>query len=353
MEDNKRSGRGLHDYAHLFLSRKADAEKYSDTPSVSSLQADTNKVHDIEMRRAAKNSTAELHDSNLQVSPAGIDQGLPSSVSSPLKQEARQRPYAIALACNTKSIASSFLTFNLCIDFAGRGQRMLVLNSDLSFPSMNLFASLKRGTPQGATGASTNTRLITLDMDLTILYSLWAGEQNPIVHEISTAAKKAGVILINTSMAFSANAKAILKASDDCILISGTEPARLIETYSMIKTITRISPESPIGVIITAPEEEAFRGFKKLDEAARQFLGKSLAFCGFLRWDADVIESVRNKMPLPADCPVARQVHAIGELLLNRKLEQQKLGDAEEPAFLEKLFVTSGQAMVLPDSPII
>ena len=349
MEHNKKPGRTLQDYAHLFLSRNQEHEKSAAAPQ--------------------------------QAAPADIDAGLPGSqptadettapsrrffsINPPEKDRTDQPlepasekipkfPWAIALCCPDRPLANSFLTFNLCINGVQRGLQVLVINADLSFPSMNFLAALKphamksiASQPEAPRARNPHTlQVFTLDMDITVLNSPWPDEQNPVVEEISGAGRNADIILINTAVGFSANAKALFKAADETIIISGTEPAQLINAYSTIKMIYQIAaPQPRISVIMTGPEDAALRGFNKLQEAAQQFLNRSLNSYGYFPWDVDVINAIMRKTALLADGTAAQRLQEISERVFTENTRQQKTRESQKPGFAEKLFVTSGQKM--------
>jgi MinD-like ATPase involved in chromosome partitioning or flagellar assembly len=239
----------------------------------------------------------------------------------------------------------------------------MVLNADLSFPSINFLAALKlspikadaRQQEMQAEKPLPAIELITVDTDITVLACPWPEEHNPIVDEITSGCHQADVILINTSTGFSSNARALFKAADEILLISGFEPAHLIDTYSIIKTIHQFTPEAHIGIIIMGEQAAAQAGFKKLQEvsqqflklhdAAQEFLGISLYWYGFIPWDDEVMNSTIRKAPFLQGSAGEHAVHNIGEMLLNTQAQWQRALDKQEPGFIEKLFIANGQAI--------
>jgi len=354
MEEDKKPGRTLKDYAHLFLSRSIDKEKQS---TVSPAAA-------TPIEEAAKHQQPALSNEKPdQELPGVTTQAVPDSspqqktrTDAPVQSvtgNQQKRPYAVAVACPRNSIANSLLTFNLCLDFAQRGMQVMVLNADLSFPSMNFLAALKLSPMKAAVQQQgiqaekplPEIQLITIDTDITVLACPWPEEHNPIVDEITSSCHQADVILINTSTGFSSNAKALFKAAEEILLISGFEPAHLIDTYSIIKTIHQFAPEAHIGTIIMGEQAAAEAGFKKLLEASQQFLNRTLSWYGSIPWDAAVKHSIISKSLPPPDSAGARAIHAIAEMLLNTQAQWQQALDTQEPGFIEKLFITNGQAI--------
>jgi MinD-like ATPase involved in chromosome partitioning or flagellar assembly len=348
MEQNKKQGRTLQDYAHLFLSRNQERNKTETTPQAAPA-ADRQSPEEQGMPdgRPAADEITGPH--RLDVSGNSSQE---EAYTTPPEDPGRPAkvPYAIALCCPDRPLANSFLTFNLCIDCVREDLQVLVINADLSFPSMNYLSSLQ---PQIIAGRAEPSRrrnpldlqVVTLDMDITVLNSPWADEQNPIIAEISESARNADIILINTALGFSANAKALFKSADEAIVIAGIEPSQLINAYSTIKLIYQIAPQPRISVIMAGPEDEALRGFKKMQEAAQQFLGRELSFCGSFPWDADVTNSIMQKKALPGDCAAARHLREVSGQVLGRSTRQQQGSESRESGFIEKLFVTSGQSM--------
>jgi flagellar biosynthesis protein FlhG len=317
MERNKKLGRGLQDFSHLFLSRKAD----------SSVEKDPDKI------------TKGQHD-----------------------EVGTKNPYAIAISCSNRSIANAFLTYNLCVDFMQRGHQVMVINADLSISSINLLNALEKGTTCGQPDYTNDSirkanshgaKVMTLDMDVTVLHSPWHQEKNFFLSELRSIAKQSDIILVNTSIGFSANAKAIFKTADVVLLVSSIEPARLIETYRIAKTIIKISKTAPIGIVILGSQEEALKGFEKINTVTNQFLGRGLAFYGHIPFDPEIAKSVIHKVPfikMKPDCPATRCFRGINEKLTQTKSEQNEQHAAQENSFVDKLLGTSGQAMHFDDT---
>jgi len=354
MEEDKKPGRTLQDYAHLFLSRSIDKEKQSTvSPSAATPKEEAAKQQQPVLSNEKPGQ--ELPGVTTQAVPDSSPQkktGADASIQTVTGNQ-QKRPYAVAVACPRSFIANSFLTFNLSLDFAQRGLQVLMLNADLSFSSMNFLAALKlsplcaAAQQQGmqAEKPLPEIQLITVDTDITVLACPWPEEHNPIVDEITSSCLQADVILINTSTGFSSNAKALFKAADEILLISGFEPAHLIDTYSIIKMIHQFAPAAHIGIIIMGEQAPAQAGFKKLLEASQQFLDRSLSWYGSIPWDAAVKHSIISKSLPPPDSAGARAIHAIAEMLLNTQAQWQHALDKQEPGFIEKLFITNGQAI--------
>ena len=354
MEENKKPGRTLQDYAHLFLSRSVDKEKQS-TACLAAAEPKEDTEKPQQQVLSNEKPGQELPGVTTQAVPDSPPQkktGADAPVQTVTGNQ-QKRPYAVAVACPRNSIANSLLTFNLCLDFAHRGLQVMVLNADLSFPSMNFLAALKLSS-MGAAALQQELQaekplpeiqLITVDTDITVLACPWPEEHNPIIDEITSGCHKADVILINTSTGFSSNAKALFKAADEILLISGFEPAHLIDTYSIIKMIHQFAPEAHIGIIIVGEQAPAQAGFKKLQDASQQFLDTALYWYGCIPWDAAVKHSIISKALPPPDSAGARAVHAIGAMLINTQAQWQRALNKQEPGFIEKLFITNGQAI--------
>jgi flagellar biosynthesis protein FlhG len=350
MEHNKKPGRTLQDYAHLFLSRNQDHEKSAAAPQKA---ATADIVAGLPGSQPAEDETIAPSRRFFSINPPQ-EKDRTEQPLEPAAEKSPKFPWAIALCCPDRPLANSFLTFNLCINGVQRGLQVLVINADLSFPSMNFLAALQPQAMKSIASQAEAPRtrnphtlqVFTLDMDITVLNSPWPDEQNPVVEEISAAGRNADIILINTAVGFSANAKALFKAADETIIISGTEPAQLINAYSTVKMIYQIAaPQPRISVIMTGPEDAALQGFNKLQEAAQQFLNRSLNSYGYFPWDADVINAILRKTALLADGTATQRLQEISERVFTENTRQQKAREPQEPGFTEKLFVTSGQEM--------
>jgi MinD-like ATPase involved in chromosome partitioning or flagellar assembly len=348
MEENKKPGRTLQDYAHLFLSRRIDKEKSNTaTPSrEKSTEAEKNQPPISVNETPSPEQPGSAAEATLIPDTAAA--GAPLKTD---RENQHSKPFAVAVSGPRTSLANTMFAFNLSVDFLNRGRQVMVLNADLSFASMNYLAALQlsaikaaRQHPELPTEKpAPEFQLITVDTDITLLSCPWPDEHNPIIDEITSASRKADVIIINISTGFSSNAKALFKAADEIILISGVEPAQLIDTYSIIKTIHQFSPLAHIGIIILGDQEAAQKGFKKLQEVAAEFLNIDLFWYGCIPWDETLTCSISSKAALPPDAAGARAVHAVGDLLLNLMAQRRLTETAQEPGFLEKLFLASAQ----------
>ncbi len=352
MEENKKPGRTLKDYAHLFLSRRIDQET-SNVTSTPPKQSGGTENHQQQIPVSEPSLREQLNGADgadVVPEPSPDSAAVPTPVKT-VSENLHLRPFAIAVAGPRTSLANTIFTFNLCVDFLKRGQQVMVLNADLSFASINFLAALKLsaikaarpGTELPTQKPAPELQLITVDTDITLLSCPWPEEHNPIIEEITAASQKADVIVMNISTGFSSNAKALLKAADDIILISGMEPAHLIDTYSIIKTIHQFSPLAHSGIIIMGDHDTAQKSFKKLQEVAAEFLNVDLSWYGCIPWDETLARSIASKAPLPPDSAGARAVHAVGDLLLNLKAQRKTPDTAPEPCFIEKLFIAGGQ----------
>ena len=233
---------------------------------------------------------------------------------------------------------------------------MLVINADLSFPSMNFLASLKpqamksiASQPESPRARNPHTlQMFTLDMDITVLNSPWPDEQNPVVEEISEAGRNADIILINTAVGFSANAKALFKAADETIIISGPEPAQLINAYRYGQT--DISDRRTAARYQWLDNDRAGKMQRcgvliNCRKWCSSFSADHSTSDGDFPWDADVINSIMRKTELKSDGTAAQRLQEISERVFTENTRQQKTRESQKPGFTEKLFVTSGQEM--------
>ena len=353
MEEDKKPGRTLKDYAHLFLSRSVEKEKQSAAPPAAT-EPKEEPAKQQQPEHGNEKPGQELPGTAPQ-SVTEITRQEESTVDTAVKTvngSRQRRAYTVAIASPRNSIANSLLTFNLCLSFMNRDLQVMVLNADLSFSSVNFLAALKLSSLKAAARhqelqtekSPPEFELITIDTDITVLACPWVEEHNPIIEEITSGSNRADIILINISTGFSSNAKAFLRASDEIILVSGCEPAHLIDTYSIIKMIYQFAPEARIGIIVLGEQTAAQAGFIKLQDASHLFLDKSLYWYGSIIWDAAVKQSIVNKAPLPADSNGARSLYAIAEMILNNRTQWKQALNVPEPGFIEKLFITTSHA---------
>ena len=107
-------------------------------------------------------------------------------------------------------------------------------------------------------------------------------------------ASRLDFLLIDTAAGISDNVLETLRLAERVALVTSLEPSAVVDAYATAKILTRMSPQTEIGVIVNSvrDNDEAALAFKQLDVAALRFLGRTLRYYGFVAEDRAVRDSV-------------------------------------------------------------
>jgi len=258
MKKTKRLGRGLEDFSHLFLSSE-------------------NKEH---VSGIKKDVVGEKEDA-----------GTPA------------RPICII---SDKGIAErAFLTVNLALDIASQGKKVLVFDADFSLPRLCMLlempahnSTLHLMAEDGGEGiieeGIDGVKLITLDIDVSDIYTLSESERNSIRRYFKNAEEEAAILLINISPGFMHNMQAILKSVSEIIMITPQPVAEMINAYGIIKNIFQINGDAHVGIVSSSigVNNQAEAVFEKMQRIVKKFLDKPLYNYGYIPDDREIVTEI-------------------------------------------------------------
>ena len=253
MEQERRLGRGLEDFSHLFLSPATDVG----TPPGDAARA------------------ADLSGEGTAASPP-----------------------VICIAADRKVKERASLALNLALGIARRGKRVLLLDADFSHPRLwTRTGSSAHGSIlsviSGNSGESPpaecadGVRLITLDVDVSDVDRLDESRQSLLARWFTTAEEEADIVLVAASPNLSRQTIAVLKASRDVVVVTPQNANDMINAYGVIKSVVQVNDEARVGIVSSRIEvrDESEVVFGKMERIVDQFLGKSLHNYGFIPAD--------------------------------------------------------------------
>ena len=325
MEQERRLGRGLEDFSHLFLSPTAT---------------------DVDDRVAADRQGDDRRQRRRE-------------------QGASASPPVICITADRKVKERLSLTLNLALAIARRGKRVLLLDADFDHPRLWMLAgSPENGSILGVISANGDgpstgecadgVRLITLDVDVSSLDCLDASKSASVTSWFTTAEKEADIVLAAASPSLSRPTIAILKSSRDIVVVTPRNPSDMVNAYGVIKTVAQVNGEARVGIVasgISGPDECEVV-FGKMQKTVSEFLGKPLHNYGHIPADKQISLPRAKRKPislraLPAE--TVRCVAGISQAIL--QMNGERAEDGQEAAMCcsltERLFRTARHASTI------
>jgi flagellar biosynthesis protein FlhG len=225
----------------------------------------------------------------------------------------------IAVTSGKGGVGKTNVVVNVAVALARRGDRVGVLDADLSLGNVDVLLGL---TPEGhighlLTGEHTldeitlegprGIRIIPASSGLQSLSAMTAAQQRTLIAAIDRLRPTLDFLFIDTAAGISDNVLGMLSFADRIMLVTSLEPSAVVDAYATAKIITGSDRTKEIGVVVNNVRdgEEASLAFRQLDIAAERFLGRNLRYYGFVTDDASVREAVLVQRPIVEHIPQA------------------------------------------------
>jgi flagellar biosynthesis protein FlhG len=130
-------------------------------------------------------------------------------------------------------------------------------------------------------------------------------------------------VVVDTRPGIGPATVAILREARVTIVVSGTEPTAITDTYALFKVLGEGAMRGPVGLVINqaCSAGQACEAAAHLDAVAQRFLGRSIACWGHVPHDAAVARSIWRQQALwiaeprsPAACAVSELAATIAEI---------------------------------------
>jgi flagellar biosynthesis protein FlhG len=246
----------------------------------------------------------------------------------------------IAVTGGKGGVGKSNLAVNLSLELAALGKQVTLLDADFGLANADLLCGQ---TPRHHLGHVLTGKLHLNEIMLTIgnrvslipggngiaeFANLSLSEQPHLLNELREMEKALDFLLIDTAAGIADNVTGVIKASSEMIVVTTPEPSAVIDAYATIKVIHRCSPNKPIYLVVNnfINLKDAEHVFSQLNSTTERFLQIKLAFLGAIPHDTELIEAIREQIPVVEYSPLSPASRAIR--LMARKLIEQLTSDS-------------------------
>ncbi len=259
--------------------------------------------------------------SHLFLSPAATnaETGFRNDVPAP--------PPVICIAADGKVRERGSLTLNLALAFARRGKRVLLLDADFSHPRLWMRTSgTAHGSILGVIAGSGNEpptaecadgiRLVTIDVDVSGLDDLDPTKRASLARWFTTAEEEADIVLAIVSPALSSHARAVIRASRDVVVVTPWRRNDMVDAYGLIKTVLQVNGDTRIGIISSGIDDPDLseEAVGKMQRIVGQFLGKPLHNHGYIPSDSQRYSPTAKRKPLRLSTLSRQTIGCVAEI---------------------------------------
>ncbi len=237
----------------------------------------------------------------------------------------RKLAIKIGIASGKGGTGKSVLACNLSLCIAGLGKRVALLDADFGlandhiilgmYPEYNI-SHLLEGRK------SINDILVETHSGLKFIPGSsgaeWIADLSDIdlfrmMENLGDIEQSSDILFIDTSAGISKSTLLLLLACDEVIIITTKDATAMMDAYALSKIIFRLRSSARIWLVVNRVrlKKEAFSVFKKMNEVAQKFLGKSFLSLGYLKESELVKDSVNDKTPFSIHYPFSLASSAV------------------------------------------
>ena len=275
------------------------------------------------------------------------------------REEQGRRPVrVIAVTSGKGGVGKTNIVASLALSMARLGQRVVVMDADLSLANMDILLGLspeyhlghvfsgERRLAEVLVNGPGGIKILPASNDNQGLSLLTEGQKATLLEEMDSLEDSLDVLLIDTSAGIGYNVIYFNLAAHDRVVVVTPEPTSITDAYALIKFLFTQHREKNFHILVneTRSEGEGKEVFAKLASVADRFLGgPSLYYLGHIPYDTNIPKAVRRqKAFLEAfpDTPASKGIIRVAEQLLKDETRGGLEGNIR--FFWKRLFAFQG-----------
>jgi flagellar biosynthesis protein FlhG len=247
----------------------------------------------------------------------------------------------IAAASGKGGVGKTNLITNLAIEMARMGQRVLLLDGDLSLANVDLLLGLvprytlydvvtgERRIDEIALEGPGGIRIIPASSGVEEMANLDDYRREVLLGSLEAVARDRDVLLIDTGSGIHAQSIRLAQAADEILIVTTPEPPAFSDAYATLKVLCARALTRPPRLVVNmaSDEGEADRVAQRVRRVARRFLGLEVELYGVILRDATVRRAVKEQRPFVSAYPDSRAaagVRALAQRLLDAPHPQRR-----------------------------
>lgn len=246
----------------------------------------------------------------------------------------------LAVTSGKGGVGKSNIVANLAIALARRGQKVLVLDADLSLANLHVLLGLQprfnlshvisgeKRLGEIAMQGPNGIRVIPASSGIAELAMLRENELEGLLEQFADFIPEMDLVLIDTAAGLADSVLSFVHAAGEVLIVTTPEPTAYLDAYHMLKNIHLHDPAKPVHLVVNmaASEREAEKTSAFMAEMSQKFLGHPLSPLGSVLRDPDVPNAIRNQKAFLEAVPhgiATRGIQSIATKILNSKLRPE------------------------------
>jgi flagellar biosynthesis protein FlhG len=220
----------------------------------------------------------------------------------------------IAITSGKGGVGKTSLAINVAVALARLGHQVGLVDADLALGNVDVLLGLtptqhlgsvidgdRRVTDVMLDGPA-GIRVIPAASGVRSLSALDAPRWQRFATAIADAGRDLDFLVLDTATGLTTNVLDVAQLADYVLVVTSHDPAAVVDGYAVIKALTAVDREKPIGVVVNgaADADQGALVFRQVSLAAEKFLGRSLRYDGHVLEDPSMREAALAQVPLVA-----------------------------------------------------
>jgi flagellar biosynthesis protein FlhG len=229
---------------------------------------------------------------------------------------------AVAVTSGKGGVGKTNTTVNLALALTSLGHRVAVIDADFGLGNLDVMLGLTPGAHVGdvlsgehswrdvAISGPNGIQVIPAGSGIRALTSFTPAYWRRLAELIVSVSKAFDFLLIDTAPGIGDNVLELMRLADRVLVVTTCEPTSVVDAYAMTKLLSGIHGADrtrDLGIVVNGArtQSDAQAVFRQLDAAARQFLNRTLKYCGCIVHDPHVADAVIDQRPLMTTRPAS------------------------------------------------
>jgi flagellar biosynthesis protein FlhG len=238
----------------------------------------------------------------------------------------------IAVTSGKGGVGKSILVTNLAIACARRGQRVLLIDGDLSLANIDLLMGLipKQNLADVVMGRASiedvvlqtpsGVRLLPAASGVEEMADLDDFRRERLLRELSRLESTCDLILVDTAPGIAAQTIQLAAAAESALIVTTPEPTAFSDAYATLKVLRRKGCRD-LALVVNrcGSAAEGKRTSRRVQAVARRFLEFLPDYLGHVPEDPTVLASAMRQEPLLSifpHSPAAQAIESLADILL-------------------------------------
>ena len=219
-------------------------------------------------------------------------------------------PKVIAVTSGKGGVGKTNIVGNLAVAMSNLGKRVVIIDADVGLANIDIVFNLRpkynirhvvsgeKSLDEVMVRTSHGIGILPGGSGFADLTRLSEGEKLTLLSEFETLADKADIIFLDTGAGISSNVLYFNAASDECLVVSTTEPTSITDAYALMKVMSQEYGTKYFKLVVNMVETEADakRVYTSLSNALDKFLKNVvLEYTGCIPFDRELQKAVRSR----------------------------------------------------------